>query len=215
MTPLVSVISVNYNGLELTCRMVDSLLRWNTVPTEIIVVDNGSRRDEAAELRRLYPMLTVLRSERNLGFAGGNNLAIRAARGRYLLLLNNDTEIEADGLGHLCRTLDDHPEAGAVCPKIRFFQPPRNIQFAGYEPLTSNTPRGDTRRRSFGRGRLPQNPLLGAPAGDPVRRLHTPDAHYPAQRPHRVRTARRRLPGHAAHDALRPRRGDDGTARGG
>ena len=139
MTPLVSVISVNYNGLELTCRMVDSLLRWNTVPTEIIVVDNGSRRDEAAELRRLYPMLTVLRSERNLGFAGGNNLAIRAASGRYLLLLNNDTEIEADGLGHLCRTLDDHPEAGAVCPKIRFFQPPRNIQFAGYEPLTSIT----------------------------------------------------------------------------
>ncbi len=139
MTPLVSVISVNYNGLELTCRMVDSLLRWNTVPTEIIVVDNGSRRDEAAELRRLYPMLTVLRSERNLGFAGGNNLGIRAARGRYLLLLNNDTEIGADGLGHLCRTLDDHPEAGAVCPKIRFFQPPRNIQFAGYEPLTSIT----------------------------------------------------------------------------
>ncbi len=139
MTPLLSVISVNYNGLELTCRMVDSLLRWNTVPAEIIVVDNGSRADEAAELRRRYPLLTVIRSERNLGFAGGNNLGIRAACGRYLLFLNNDTEIEEDGLGYLCRTLDEHPEAGAVCPKIRFFQPPRNIQFAGYEPLTPIT----------------------------------------------------------------------------
>ena len=139
MTPLLSVISVNYNGLELTCRMVDSLLRWNTVPAEIIVVDNGSRADEAAELRRRYPLLTVIRSERNLGFAGGNNLGIRAACGRYLLFLNNDTEIEEDGLGYLCRTLDEHPEAGVVCPKIRFFQPPRNIQFAGYEPLTPIT----------------------------------------------------------------------------
>lgn len=139
MTPLVSVISVNYNGLELTCRMVDSLLRWNTVPAEIIVVDNGSREDEAAELRRRYPALTVIRSERNLGFAGGNNLGIRAARGRYLLLLNNDTEIDEDGLGALCQTLGEHPEAGAVCPKIRFFQPPRHIQFAGYEPLTRIT----------------------------------------------------------------------------
>jgi len=139
MTPLVSVISVNYNGLELTCRMVESLLRWNSVPTELIVVDNGSQRDEAAELRRRYPMLTVLRSPRNLGFAGGNNLGIRAARGRYLLLLNNDTEIESDGLGFLCRTLDEHPEAGVVCPKIRFYRPPRCIQFAGYEPLSRIT----------------------------------------------------------------------------
>lgn len=139
MTPQLSIVTVNYNGLELTCHLVESLLRHNSVPAQIVVVDNGSQRDEAAELRRRYPSLTVLRSEHNRGFAGGNNLGIRAAQGKYLLLLNNDTEIEDDTVGLLCRTLDAHPEAGAVCPKIRFFQQPRNIQFAGYTPLTRIT----------------------------------------------------------------------------
>lgn len=139
MIPLISVITVNYNGLELTSRLVESLLRHNSVPTQIVVVDNGSRRDEAGELRRRYPELTVLRSEQNLGFAGGNNLGFTAAKGKYLLLLNNDTEIEDDTLACLCETLDTHPESGAVCPKIRFFQPPRHIQFAGYTSLSRIT----------------------------------------------------------------------------
>lgn len=139
MKPILSIITVNYNGLELTCRLIESLRSHNSVPTQIVVVDNGSRVDEAALLRERYDQLTVVRSERNLGFAGGNNLGIRAAEGRYLLLLNNDTEIEADTLHLLCQTLDIHPEAGVVCPKIRFFQPPRNIQFAGYTPLSRVT----------------------------------------------------------------------------
>ena len=139
MEPVISVITVNYNGLELTCRLIDSLVRHNTVPTEIIVVDNGSHEDEAAVIRERYPALTVIRSEENLGFAGGNNLGIQVAKGRYLLLLNNDTEIEGDVFQSLCRTFDEHPEAGAICPKIRFFYPPRAIQFAGYLPLSRIT----------------------------------------------------------------------------
>lgn len=139
MKPRISVITVNYNGLHLTGALIDSLRRHLSVPVEIVVVDNGSAHDEAAELRRRYPGITVLRSDRNLGFAGGNNLGIRAATGDYLLLLNNDTEITDDSLLNLCRTLDDDPAVGAVCPKIRFFAPPRNIQFAGYTPLSRIT----------------------------------------------------------------------------
>ena len=71
MKPLISVISVNYNGYALTCAMVESLRRHVTSPLEIIVVDNGSARDEAAMLRERYPEIKALRSERNLGFAGG------------------------------------------------------------------------------------------------------------------------------------------------
>ena len=88
MKPLISVISVNYNGYALTCAMVESLRRHVTSPLEIIVVDNGSARDEAAMLRERYPEIKALRSERNLGFAGGNNLGFAAATGDYLLLLN-------------------------------------------------------------------------------------------------------------------------------
>ena len=174
MKPLISVISVNYNGYALTCAMVESLRRHVTSPLEIIVVDNGSARDEAAMLRERYPEIKALRSERNLGFAGGNNLGFAAATGDYLLLLNNDTEVEDDTLHYLCETLAGNPAIGAVCPKIRFFAPPRHIQFAGYTP---------------------------------------PDTRHVAQRAHRLRDARRRVVRHAARHALRPRRGDDGTAR--
>ena len=139
MKPLISVISVNYNGYALTCAMVESLRRHVTSPLEIIVVDNGSARDEAAMLRERYPEIKALRSERNLGFAGGNNLGFAAATGDYLLLLNNDTEVEDDTLHYLCETLAGNPAIGAVCPKIRFFAPPRHIQFAGYTPLTHVT----------------------------------------------------------------------------
>lgn len=135
----ISVISVNYNGYGLTCAMIDSLRRHVTTPLEIVIVDNGSARDEAAPLRERYPDVKVLRSKRNLGFAGGNNLGFAAATGDYLLLLNNDTEVTEDTLHYLCETLDGDRSIGAVCPKIRFFAPPQHIQFAGYTPLTRIT----------------------------------------------------------------------------
>ena len=139
MKPLISVISVNYNGYALTCAMVDSLRRHVTTPLEIVVVDNGSARDEAAELRERYPDIVTMRSDENLGFAGGNTLGIRAASGDCLLLLNNDTEVADDTLHYLCDTLDADPSVGAVCPKIRFWASPQAIQFAGYTPLTRIT----------------------------------------------------------------------------
>lgn len=136
---LISVITVNYNGLALTRALIASLRRHVSTPLEIIVVDNGSACDEATPLREEYPDIRVLRSERNLGFAGGNNLGIAAATGDCLLLLNNDTEVGDDSLERLCRALDADPGLGAVCPKIRFFDPPRPIQFAGYTPLSRIT----------------------------------------------------------------------------
>ena len=66
MKPLISVISVNYNGYGLTCAMVESLQRHVTTPLEIIVVDNGSARDEAAMLRECYPEIKALRSDHDL-----------------------------------------------------------------------------------------------------------------------------------------------------
>lgn len=138
-SPLISVISVNYNGLNTTAAMIDSLRRNVRTPLEVIVVDNGSTRDEAALLRERYPGIKVLRSEENRGFAGGNNLGIAAATTDRLLLLNNDTEIYEDTLHCLSEQLDADPTLGAVSPKIRFFAPPQHIQFAGYTPLTRIT----------------------------------------------------------------------------
>lgn len=137
--PDISVITVNYNGLEDTCELIDSLQRYLHTDYEIIVIDNGSSANEAKFLEEHYPGIIVLRSEKNLGFAGGNNLGIRQARGRYLLFLNNDTYITDDSLHFLIETARLQPATGAVGPKIKFAFPPQHIQFAGYTALSPIT----------------------------------------------------------------------------
>lgn len=136
MGKLVSFISVNYNGLAQTREMILSVEgNIHSCDWEMIVVDNGSDVDEAALLRAEFPGHKFIRSEANLGFAGGNNLALPYAKGDYLFFINNDTEFLDDNLGKLCEALEAHPEAGMVCPKIRFFFNREIIQYAGYTPM--------------------------------------------------------------------------------
>ena len=85
-----SIITINYNGLKDTCELLETLpLEDNSL--EVIVVDNASKENEASIIEQRYPMVKVIRSPQNLGFAGGNNLGIKAAHGRYMFFLNNDT----------------------------------------------------------------------------------------------------------------------------
>ncbi len=90
MMPLVTIITINYNGLKDTCELLETLPLGDET-LEVIVVDNASREDEGAVIRERFPQVKVIRSDRNLGFAGGNNLGIREARGKYLFFINNDT----------------------------------------------------------------------------------------------------------------------------
>lgn len=153
MTPVLSIITVNYNGFQDTCALLDSI-PFGMLPLEVIVVDNGSLTDEATALRNRYPHVVVLRSEQNLGFAGGNNIGIKEARGRYLLLINNDTILEGSdtekqqGLQALINRLSSSESIGVVCPKLRFTWANRPLQYAGYTPLSSVT----LRNRAIGYG---------------------------------------------------------------
>ena len=139
----VSIITINYNGLADTCALIDSITFNDSM--EVIVVDNASTKDEAHEIARRYPKVKVIRSDHNLGFAGGNNLGIKAAKGKYLFLVNNDTLFRYEGLKGEMRLqplidrLESSVKNGAVCPKIRFAWETCPIQFAGYTPLTSIT----------------------------------------------------------------------------
>jgi GT2 family glycosyltransferase len=133
----ISIVTVNYNGIECTVKLLDSLKRYlDLQKCPVIVVDNGSSADEASEIMRRYPDITVIRSSKNLGFAGGNNLGIERAVGRNILLINNDTEIKDDSLLKLVQRLDSSPTIGAVSPKILFYYYPDTIQYAGYTPLS-------------------------------------------------------------------------------
>lgn len=143
-TPLLSFITVCYNGITDTCALIESIHKIiHSVSYEIIVVDNASRKDEAAIIKAHYPTVITLRSQQNLGFSGGNNMGLEIAQGRYLFLINNDTYFEADGIQALIDRLESNPQIGAVSPKIRFAFPPQHIQFAGYTQLSSITMRNE------------------------------------------------------------------------
>jgi len=142
----ISIITINYNGLKDTCALIESI-PFND-KTEVIVVDNASKKDEASEIEQRFPNVTVIKSEKNLGFAGGNNLGIRAARGKYLFIINNDTIFKDFNIQALIDRLESSPNIGIVCPKIRFSWGTNPIQYAGYTPLSRVT----VRNRAIGFG---------------------------------------------------------------
>ena len=129
-----SIITVNYNGYKDTCELIDSITFTDDM--EVIVVDNGSIENEASLISRRYPFVKTIRSDNNLGFAGGNNIGMKAAKGKYLFLVNNDTYFKDFNIKPLTDRLESSPKIGMVCPKIRFAWGDNPIQFAGYTPLS-------------------------------------------------------------------------------
>ena len=143
-----SIITINYNGVKDTCELIETL-PLDDASIEVIVVDNASKADEATFIALRFPQVKVIRSTQNLGFAGGNNLGIQTAQGKYLFFINNDTIIHhPSDIRHLINRLESSPKIGAVCPKICFAWGKHPIQFAGYTPLSSIT----MRNRSIGFG---------------------------------------------------------------
>ncbi|MEI6411431.1 MAG: glycosyltransferase, partial [Bacteroidota bacterium] len=90
---MVSIITVNYNQTAVTCALLDSIRRQEYRDVEIWVVDNASTENPETIFKMQYPEVHFIRSDKNLGFAGGNNLAVREAKGEYLFFINNDTEL--------------------------------------------------------------------------------------------------------------------------
>ena len=132
-----SIITINYNGLKDTCELIDSISFNDNM--EVIVVDNASTQDEASISSERYPQVKVIRSHQNLGFAGGNNVGIKAAKGQYILLINNDTYFKEYNIDALINRLESSDKIGIVCPKLRFAWANHPIQFAGYTPLSPIT----------------------------------------------------------------------------
>ena len=120
---------------EQTAKLSICILSWNTCQLladclhslyddpearhwQVIVVDNDSADDSAHMVAAQFPQVELIRSEQNLGFAGGNNLAISTATAPVLLLLNSDTRVPVGALSRLLATLSDQPATGAVGPRL-------------------------------------------------------------------------------------------------
>ena len=133
--PLVSIITVNYNQAEVTCALLESLNKTTYPNLEVIVVDNHSTEDDPSIIKQRYPDIVFIQNPINYGFAAGNNYGLMRARGEYVMLLNNDIEVPPGFLEPLVAKLENHPEIGAVSPRIKFYYQPDTIQYAGYTPI--------------------------------------------------------------------------------
>lgn len=112
-----TVAVVTWQGAHLLPDCLVSL-RAQTLPHDVLVVDNGSTDGTDELLRRNHPEVRVLRLGRNTGFAGGFAAALEATQSPYLALLNNDAVADPDWLARLVAHLDGHPEAAAVTSKM-------------------------------------------------------------------------------------------------
>ena len=140
----ISIITINYNGLNDTCALIETIPFNDNL--EVIVVDNASKNQEAeaSTISNRYPHVKVIKSEKNLGFAGGNNLGIKAAQGKYLFFINNDTIFKEFNVQALINRLESSSAIGVACPKIRFAWGNNPIQFTGYTPLSKITVRNQS-----------------------------------------------------------------------
>jgi GT2 family glycosyltransferase len=156
--PLVVAVVLNWNRREETLACLDALARSTHPALQVVVVDNGSEDGTADAVAAAHPRVDVVRSEVNLGFAGGNNLGLARARAlgaEQVLVLNNDVEVEPDTVATLAAAAQRLPRAGALNPKILFADPPGHIWFAG----ASFDPRRGYNGRQRGYGR-PDGPEL-------------------------------------------------------
>jgi GT2 family glycosyltransferase len=114
-----SLILVNWNHCELILACLASIERHcGHLDLEIWMVDNASSDASVAAVRKAYPHVRIIESKENMGFARGNNLAIRQAQGRYICLVNTDTELLGDCLSILKPYLKENPRVGLVAPRL-------------------------------------------------------------------------------------------------
>lgn len=110
-----TIIVVTYNTREMTLACLRSIFKYAPIDrTEVIVVDNASVDGSAYAIAKEFPQARLIRNECNRGFAAANNQGLQIARGRYILLLNSDTEINSETLGATIRFADANPDAGII-----------------------------------------------------------------------------------------------------
>lgn len=158
--PRVSVIIVNWNGLAHLAECFASLAAQSFRDFEAILVDNGSTDGSLAFIAREHPWVRVLPLAENCGFAEGNNVGYRAARGAYLVPLNNDTRVDLDWLAELVAVADGLPRVGMVGCRICRYDAPERLDALAVALCPDGMSRGVHRGRRFAE--------LGCAAVEPI-----------------------------------------------
>lgn len=131
---LISVVILNYNGRHLLRRCLNSVFRSAYPLFEVIVVDNASQDGSVEYLREAYThekRLQIIQNSANLGFAEGNNIGAQAAKGNYIVFLNNDTEVDRLWLKESVKVFESDQRIGACQSKLLLMRNPRLLDCAG------------------------------------------------------------------------------------
>ena len=121
-----SIVIVSWNVKDLLRRCLGSVMRSLAsgrglrLSAQVVVVDNASSDGSVRMLREEFQQVRCLANDQNVGFTKGNNQGIAASDGRYVLLLNPDTEVVEDALGEMVAYMDDHPKVGALGPQLLY-----------------------------------------------------------------------------------------------
>jgi GT2 family glycosyltransferase len=116
---------------------------------EIIVVDNGSDLNPVEMIQKIFPEVIAVRSNKNLGFAGGNNLGLRYSKGEFVFFVNNDTLFAENVIVELIKPFYENEKIGIISPKVIYYESPNIIQYAGATEINSLT----GRNKVIGRGK--------------------------------------------------------------
>ena len=131
MNELVSVVILNWNGQAYIKGCLDSVLRQDYGNVEVIVVDNASEDESPDIVHKNYRDVVLIQNRSNLGFSVGNNIGIQRARGDFLLVLNNDTELDRGCITAMKRSIDRDSRYGTSASKIYLKDSPGTIDAAG------------------------------------------------------------------------------------
>ena len=127
-----AVIILNWNGLELLKQFLPTAIKYTVSPeVDLIVADNGSTDSSVEWVKSNYPELQVIRFEKNYGFAEGYNRAIAETKYPFTTLLNSDVEVTEGWWEPLLRYLEEHPDVGAIQPKIKSYHNKDFFEYAG------------------------------------------------------------------------------------
>jgi GT2 family glycosyltransferase len=129
--PLVSVITLNYNGRRFLRELFDSFRKCTYPNLEIIMVDNCSHDDSVAFVKENYPEVKILVNDRNYLFAGGNNRGFEIATGEYICVINNDVQVDPGFIEPMMDSFEKHPRMLAGQSKILSMQQRDVFEYAG------------------------------------------------------------------------------------
>lgn len=169
-TPELTFLIVSWNAWHHLKRCLESVRVCRFENYEVLVIDNGSTDDTAAQVRALFPEVTLHENETNLGLPPAVNKGFQLARGKYIYLLDADTEIDAEVPRQLYEFMESHPEVSLAAPRIytpagQVEESARNIPsimsglFGRQSALTRMFPNNSFSRRYLGR----QNLAVGEP----------------------------------------------------